>query len=36
MNDVDETKKKMTVLTPKLGKLPKKFILMGGLKWLEQ
>ncbi|KAI9350601.1 hypothetical protein DFJ73DRAFT_795906 [Zopfochytrium polystomum] len=35
VSEVDETKHKMTVLSPHPGRLPKKYLVMGSLKWLE-
>ncbi|KAI9017058.1 Pre-mRNA cleavage complex II protein Clp1-domain-containing protein [Gaertneriomyces semiglobifer] len=35
VSEVDETRKRMTILAPNPGKLPKRYLIMGGLKWLE-
>ncbi|KAJ3108474.1 hypothetical protein HDU97_001181 [Phlyctochytrium planicorne] len=35
ISDVDEAKHKVTILTPNPGRLPKKYMVMGSLKWLE-
>jgi polyribonucleotide 5'-hydroxyl-kinase len=35
ISEVDELKRRMTVLSPNPGKLPKTFLVMGSLKWLD-
>lgn len=35
VSDVDEEKRKVTILSPSPGRLPKKHILMGSFKWME-
>lgn len=35
ISEVDETKRRMTVLSPNPGKLPKTFLIMGSLKWMD-
>ncbi|KAI8076436.1 Pre-mRNA cleavage complex II protein Clp1-domain-containing protein [Gilbertella persicaria] len=35
VSDVDEEKKKVTILSPSPGRLPKKNLLMGSFKWME-
>ncbi|KAI9473421.1 MAG: Pre-mRNA cleavage complex II protein Clp1-domain-containing protein [Benjaminiella poitrasii] len=35
VSDVDEQKRKITVLSPSPGRLPKKHFLMGSFKWME-
>lgn len=34
-SDVDDEKRKVTILSPSPGRLPKKHILMGSFKWME-
>ena len=34
-SDVDEERKKMTILSPAPGRLPRKHLLLGSFKWLE-
>ncbi|KAI8589633.1 Pre-mRNA cleavage complex II protein Clp1-domain-containing protein [Geranomyces variabilis] len=35
VSDVDEDKKKMTVLAPNPGRLPRRYMLMAAMKWME-
>ena len=35
VSDVDDEKRKVTILSPSPGRLPKKHILMGSFKWME-
>ncbi|KAJ3358000.1 hypothetical protein HDU83_000057 [Entophlyctis luteolus] len=35
VSEVDDVKKKLTVLAPNPGRLPKKYMVMGSLKWVE-
>ncbi|KAJ3407115.1 Cleavage polyadenylation factor subunit clp1 [Chytridiales sp. JEL 0842] len=35
VSEVDESKNKLTLIAPNPGRLPKKYILMGSLKWME-
>ncbi|KAI7847551.1 Pre-mRNA cleavage complex II protein Clp1-domain-containing protein [Circinella umbellata] len=35
VSDVDEERKKMTILSPAPGRLPRKHLLLGSFKWLE-
>ncbi|KAI7897765.1 Pre-mRNA cleavage complex II protein Clp1-domain-containing protein [Cokeromyces recurvatus] len=35
VSDVDEQKRKITILSPSPGRLPKKHLLMGSFKWME-
>jgi polyribonucleotide 5'-hydroxyl-kinase len=35
ISEVDEDKRRMTVLSPNPGKLPKTFLVMGSLKWMD-
>ncbi|TPX50129.1 hypothetical protein SeMB42_g00148 [Synchytrium endobioticum] len=35
VSDVDDVKKKITILTPNPGRLPRKYLIMGALKWVE-
>ncbi|KAI8334497.1 Pre-mRNA cleavage complex II Clp1 [Blakeslea trispora] len=35
VSDVDEEKRKVTILSPSPGRLPKKHLLMGSFKWME-
>lgn len=35
VSGVDDTKRKMTVLSPNPGRLPKTFYIVGALKWLD-
>ncbi|KAI3630539.1 hypothetical protein MIR68_011974 [Amoeboaphelidium protococcarum] len=35
VSDVDEKKKKLIVLSPKPGRVPRKYMLMGSLRWAE-
>ncbi|KAJ3404465.1 hypothetical protein HDU80_002811 [Chytriomyces hyalinus] len=35
VSEVDDFKKKLTVLAPNPGRLPRKYLLMGALKWVE-
>ncbi|KAI8089895.1 Pre-mRNA cleavage complex II protein Clp1-domain-containing protein [Halteromyces radiatus] len=35
ISDVNEDKKKMTVLSPSPGRLPRRHVLMGAFKWME-
>ena len=35
ISEVDDEKRKMTVLCPNPGRLPKKYLIMGALKWME-
>lgn len=35
VSDVDDEKRKVTILSPSPGRLPKKHLLMGSFKWME-
>jgi polyribonucleotide 5'-hydroxyl-kinase len=35
VSEVDEKKKRLTVLAPNPGKLPKKYLWLGTLRWVE-
>ena len=35
VSEVDDTKRKMTILSPNPGRLPKTFFVVGALKWLD-
>ncbi|KAJ3291651.1 hypothetical protein HDU79_002162 [Rhizoclosmatium sp. JEL0117] len=35
VSEVDDKKHKLTILTPNPGRLPKKYMVMGSLKWVE-
>lgn len=35
VSEVDDTKRKMNILSPNPGRLPKTFFLVGALKWLD-
>ncbi|KAL1920289.1 uncharacterized protein VTP21DRAFT_1435 [Calcarisporiella thermophila] len=35
VSEVNEAKRKMTVLSPSPGRLPKKYLIMGSFKWVE-
>jgi polyribonucleotide 5'-hydroxyl-kinase len=35
VSEVDDTKRKMTILTPNPSRLPKTFMVVGALKWLD-
>lgn len=35
VSQVDETRRKLTILTPNPGRLQKTFMIMGALKWLD-
>ncbi|KAJ3000162.1 hypothetical protein HDV02_000445 [Globomyces sp. JEL0801] len=35
VSEVDETKRKMTILSPNPGRLPKTYLIMGALKWMD-
>ncbi|KAI7862877.1 Pre-mRNA cleavage complex II protein Clp1-domain-containing protein [Spinellus fusiger] len=36
ITDVDEDKQKMTILSPSPGRLPRRHLLMGSFKWMEE
>ena len=36
VSEVDDTKRKMTILSPNPSRLPKTFFIVGALKWLDQ
>ena len=35
VSEVDEVKRKMTILLPASGKIPKTYLIMGSLKWMD-
>ncbi len=35
VSECDEAKRKMTILAPSPGRLPKNYFVMGSLKWME-
>lgn len=35
VSEVDDVKRKMTILAPTAGRLPKTFFIVGALKWLD-
>jgi polyribonucleotide 5'-hydroxyl-kinase len=35
ISEVDDKKRKMTILSPNPGRLPKTFLIMGSLKWMD-
>ncbi len=36
VSEIDDVKRKMTILTPNPGRLPKTFFLVGAMKWMDE